>query len=53
MAPNIESAEALAEDLNSRLGLDYSAWTAFAQKVFAARGALDRHPDSEPSGPAG
>ena len=37
MAPNMESAEAMAEDLNSRLGLDYAAWTAFAERVFAAK----------------
>ena len=53
MAPNMESADALAENLNRRLGLDYTAWTAFARKVFAARRALDRDPDSQPSGPAG
>ena len=37
MAPNMDSAEAMAEDLNSRLGLNYAAWTAFAQRVFAAK----------------
>ena len=37
MAPNMESAEAMAEDLNSRLGLDYAAWREFAQRVFAAK----------------
>ena len=37
MAPNMESAEAMAEDLNSRLGLDYAAWTAFAEQAFAAK----------------
>ena len=53
MAPNMESAEALADDLNSRLGLDHESWTAFAQRVFAARRALDRDPDTEPPGPSG
>ena len=53
MAPNIESAEALAEDLNSRLGLDYEAWTAFARKVFAARRTLPKNPDSQSPGPSG
>ena len=37
MAPNMESAEDMAEDLNSRLGLDHATWTAFAQRVFAAK----------------
>ena len=37
MAPTMESAEVMAEDLNSRLGLDYAAWTAFAERVFAAK----------------
>ena len=37
MAPSMDSAEAMAEDLNSRLGLDYAAWTAFAERVFAAK----------------
>ena len=37
MAPNMESAEAMAEDLNSRLGLDYAAWSEFAQRVSAAK----------------
>ena len=37
MAPSMESAETMAEDLNSRLGLDYAAWTAFAERVFAAK----------------
>ena len=37
MAPSMESAEVMAEDLNSRLGLDYAAWTAFAERVFAAK----------------
>lgn len=40
MAPNMESAEAMAEDLNSRLDLDYASWTAFAERVFAARRRL-------------
>ena len=34
MAPNMESAGAMAEDLNSILGFDYSSWTAFAERVF-------------------
>ena len=37
IAPSMESAQAMAEDLNSRLGLDYAAWTAFAERVFAAK----------------
>ena len=37
LAPSMESAEALAEDLNSRLGLDNAAWTAFARRVFEAK----------------
>ena len=37
MAPSMDAAEAMAEDLNSRLGLDYAAWTAFAERVFAAK----------------
>ena len=37
MGPNMQSAEAMAEDLNSRLGLDYAALTAFAKLVFAAK----------------
>ena len=37
MTPTIDSAEATAEDLNSRLGLDYAACTAFAERVFAAK----------------
>ena len=36
MVPNMESAEAMAEDLNSRLGLDHVSWTTFAERVFAA-----------------
>ena len=36
MAPNMESAQAMAEDLNGRLGLDHASWTAFAERVFAA-----------------
>ena len=31
----------------------HTAWTAFARKVFAARLALDRDFDSQPSGPSG
>ena len=53
MARNMESAEALAKNLNSRLGLDYTSWTAFARKVCAARPALDRDFDCRPSGPSG
>ena len=37
MAPSMDAAEAMAEDLSSRLGLDYAAWTAFAERVFAAK----------------
>ena len=37
MAPSMEIAEDLAEDLNSRLGLDRAAWSAFARRVFAAK----------------
>ena len=37
IAPNMESADAMPEDLNSRLGLDRVSWTAFAERVFAAR----------------
>ena len=37
MAPSMESAETMAEDLNSRLGIDHAAWTAFAERVFAAK----------------
>ena len=37
MAPSMESAETIAEDLNSRLGIDHAAWTAFAERVFAAK----------------
>ena len=37
MAPTMESAETFAEDLNSRLGLDYTTWTEFARRVFAAK----------------
>ena len=37
MAPSMDSAETFAEDLNSRLGLDYATWTEFAQRVFAAK----------------
>ena len=37
MAPNMESAEAMAEDLNSGLGLDHASWTALAERVFAAK----------------
>ena len=53
MAPSMDSAEEFAEDLNSRLGLDYTTWTEFARRVFAARRALDKDPDSGPSGPPG
>ena len=37
MAPNMESAQAMAEDLNGPLGLDHASWTTFAERVFAAR----------------
>ena len=37
MAPNMDAAEAMAEGLNGRLGLNYAAWTAFAERVFAAK----------------
>ena len=50
MAPSMDSAEEFAEDLNSSLGLDHAAWTAFARRVFAARRELDKDTDSEPSG---
>ena len=53
MASTMESAETFAEDLNSRLGLDYATWTEFARRVFAARRELDKDPDSDPSAPSG
>ena len=37
MAPNMKSAQTMAEDLNRRLGLGNAAWTAFAERVFAAK----------------
>ena len=37
MAPDMESAETLGDDLNSRLELDNAAWTAFAGRVFVGR----------------
>ena len=49
MAPNMESAEAMAEDLNSRLGLDYTAWTAFAERVFAAKHMRPDTSEPDPS----
>ena len=52
MAPSMESAEVMAEDLNSRLGLDYATWTEFARRVFAASRELDKGHDSGPPGPA-
>ena len=52
MAPSLESAEAVAEDLNSRLGLDYVTWTEFARRVFAASRELNKGHDSGPPGPA-
>ena len=37
MVPTMDSTRAFAEDLNSTLGLDYTTWTEFARRVFAAR----------------
>ena len=48
LAPNMESAEAMAEDLNSRLGLDYAAWTAFAEQAFAAKRMRPDSSEPEP-----
>ncbi len=45
MAPNMESAEAMAEDLNSRLGLDYAASREFDQRVFAAKQMASERPE--------
>ncbi len=45
MAPTMESAEAFAEELNSKLGLDYTTWAEFARRVFAARVAPSDVPD--------
>ena len=45
MAPNLGSAEAFAEDLNSMLGLDYPTWTAFARRVFAAKRMQSEGPE--------
>ena len=53
MAPNRESAEGLAEDLNSCPGLHYPAWIAFARKVLAARRTLGKDPDIDPTEPSG
>ena len=36
MAPTMDSAEDFCDALNVRLGLDREAWTAFAERVFAA-----------------
>ena len=52
MAPSMESAEVAAEDLNSRLRLDYATWTEFARRVFSASRELDKGHDSGPPGPA-
>ena len=48
MAPSMESAEVMAEDLNSRLGLDYAAWTAFADRVFEATRMRRDSPGPDP-----
>lgn len=37
MAPSMESAQDMAQDLNSRLGLDPAACSTFARRVFAAK----------------
>ena len=36
MAATRESVEGMCVQLNSALGLDYEAWTALAERVFAA-----------------
>ena len=36
MAATWERAEDLCEQLNRPPGLDYEAWTAFAERIFAA-----------------
>ena len=48
MAPDMESAETLADDLNSRLELDNAAWTAFAKRVFASKRIRSESGEREP-----
>ena len=45
MAPTMDSAEAFAGDLNSRLGFDYTIWTEFARRVFAAKQSGSERPE--------
>ena len=49
MAPDMASAETLAEDLNSRLELDDAEWRALAERVFASKRIRPGNGDQEPS----
>ena len=45
MAPSLESAEAYADRLNETLGVDKTAWSALADRVFAAAETPDGRSD--------
>ena len=45
MAPNQESAEAFADRLNETLGVDKIAWSALADRAFAAAKTPDGRSD--------
>ena len=45
MAPSLESAEAFSDRLNETLGVDRTAWSALANRVFAGAEAPDSRSD--------
>ena len=45
MAPNLESVEAFSDRLNETLGVDRAAWSALADRAFAAGETYDSQID--------
>ena len=52
MAPDLETAQGLADRLNTPLGWKTNAWTAFAHRFFEWDRARKCSPDVAPAAPA-